>query len=153
MLRCAREIEHAGDALRLPRFLFLLGELSACLGEAGDAARGLLTVDQVIARCEDSGERWYLAEAWRIKGELVLLDGASDERAEEHLRQLTRAGAGTAGARVGASRRDRPGEAAVAARGVSRRRMMIWPRCYGAFTEGFATADVQAARALLQALG
>ena len=152
MLRCAREIEHAGDALRLPRFLFLLGELSACLGEAGDAARGLLTVDQVIARCEDSGERWYLAEAWRIKGELVLLDGASDEKAEEHLRQSLalareqRARAWELRAAIGLARLllDR-GRIAAARDDLA--------AVYGAFTEGFATADVRAAHALLEALG
>ena len=146
------QIELAGDALRLPRFLFLLGELSACLGEAGDGARGLRTVDQVIARCEDSGERWYLAEAWRIKGELVLLDGASDERAEAHLRQSLalareqRARAWELRAAIGLARLLR-GQGRVAAAHDD------LAAVHGAFTEGFATADVQAAGALLQALG
>ncbi len=146
------EIEHAGDALRLPRFLFLLGELSTCLGEAGDAARGLLTVDQVIARCDDSGERWYLAEAWRIKGELLLLSGADDGEAEEYfwravaLAREQRARAWELRAAIGLARlwRDQ-GRFASARDDLA--------AVYGAFTEGFATADVRAARALLQALG
>ena len=146
------EIEQAGDALRLPRFLFLLGELSACLGEAGDAQRGLLTVDQVIARCEDSGERWYLAEAWRIKADLVLLDGAADGAAEEHFRRSLalareqRARAWELRAAIGLAKLRRgQGRSAAASDDLA--------AVYGAFTEGFATADVQAARALLEASG
>jgi hypothetical protein len=146
------QIELAGDALRLPRFLFLLGELSACLGEVGDARRGLLTVDQVIARCEDSGERWYLAEAWRIKGELVLLDGASDGVAEEYFRRSLalareqRARAWALRAASGLARLLRDQGRITAARDDL-------AAVFGGFTEGFATADVLAARALLQALG
>jgi hypothetical protein len=146
------EIERAGDALRLPRFLFLLGELSACLGEAGDAAHGLLTVEQVIARCEDSGERWYLAEAWRIKGDLIRLDGEGGGAAEEHFRrslalareQQARAWELRAATGLASLWRDQGRIAAArdALAGV-----------YGAFTEGFATGDVRAARALLEALG
>jgi predicted ATPase/DNA-binding winged helix-turn-helix (wHTH) protein len=146
------EIERAGDALRLPRFLFLLGELSACLGEAGDAAHGLVTVDQVIARCEDSGERWYLAEAWRIKGELVFLRGDSDGEAQEHFRRSLalareqRARAWELRAAIGQARlwRDRERRATVRDDLVA---------VHGTFTEGFATADVRAAHALLQDLG
>ena len=109
-------------------------------------------MDQVIARCEDSGERWYLAEAWRIKGELVLLDGASDESAEDHLRQSLalareqRARAWELRAAIGLARLlHGQGRIAAARDDLAAVR--------GAFTEGFATADVRAASALLQALG
>jgi predicted ATPase len=146
------DIALAGDALRLPRFLFLLGELSACLGEAGDVPRGLRTVDEVIARCEDSGERWYLAEAWRIRGELVLLDGASDGEAEAHFRRSL-ALAREQGARAWELR------AAIALARLLRGQGRIaaarddLAAVHGAFTEGLATADVRTARALLEALG
>jgi predicted ATPase len=146
------DIALAGDALRLPRFLFLLGELSSCLGEARDAARGLGIVDEVIARCEDSGERWYLAEAWRIKGELALLDGASVGEAEQHFRRslvLAReqgARAWELRAAIGLARLLR-GQGRVAA---ARDDLAA---VYGAFAEGFATADVRMARALLEELG
>ena len=53
------EFGRAGDALVLPRYLLLLGELSRCLGEASEAARGLLMAEDAIARCEASGEGWY----------------------------------------------------------------------------------------------
>jgi hypothetical protein len=50
-------IEQAGEVRFLPRFLLLLGELAACLGEAGDVAVGLETVDEALARCEGRSAR------------------------------------------------------------------------------------------------
>ena len=73
MLR--KELERAGEARFLPRFLLPLGELAACLGEAGEIKQGLATVDEALARCEARDERWYEAELLRIKGELLLHDG------------------------------------------------------------------------------
>jgi predicted ATPase/DNA-binding winged helix-turn-helix (wHTH) protein len=66
------ELESAAEARFLPRFLLPLGELAACLGEAGELAHGLATVDDALARCEARDERWYLAELKRIKGVLLL---------------------------------------------------------------------------------
>jgi predicted ATPase len=66
----------AGEARYLPRFLLPIGEFPACLGEAGEVSQGLATVDEALARCEARDEGWYVAELWRIKGELLLLPGA-----------------------------------------------------------------------------
>jgi predicted ATPase len=66
------ELERAGEARFLPRFLLPLGELAACLGKAGEVAQGLATVDEALARCDARNERWYQAELLRIKGELLL---------------------------------------------------------------------------------
>jgi predicted ATPase/DNA-binding winged helix-turn-helix (wHTH) protein len=71
------ELNEAGDARYLPRFLFLLGELAACLGEASEIGAGLALVDDALARCQTRQEQWYAPELLRIKGELV----AKDERA------------------------------------------------------------------------
>jgi predicted ATPase len=49
-----------------------LGELAACLGEIGEIADGLATVDDALARGTARDERWYFAELLRIKGELLL---------------------------------------------------------------------------------
>jgi hypothetical protein len=42
----------AGDARFLPRFLLLLGELAACLGQVGEMAPGLAIVEDTLARSE-----------------------------------------------------------------------------------------------------
>jgi hypothetical protein len=46
-----RESDRAGDARLLPRFLFPLGELAACLGEPNEIEKGLATVDAALERC------------------------------------------------------------------------------------------------------
>ena len=76
-----RELEQAGDAKFLPRFLLPLGQLAACLGEAGEIAEGLAIVDDALARCKARDEGWYLAELLRIRGELILRSGGSDAAA------------------------------------------------------------------------
>jgi predicted ATPase/DNA-binding winged helix-turn-helix (wHTH) protein len=65
-------LNEAGDAKYLPRFLFLLGELSACLGEANEVGAGLALVQEALARCHARQEQWYAPELLRIKGDLIL---------------------------------------------------------------------------------
>ena len=148
-----RALKDAGDASFLPRFLLLHGELAACLGEAGDARQGLALVDETLARCEARDEGWYLAELLRIKGELLLTQAAQGAAitAKEHFRRaLERARqqgalswelrAATSLARL-QREEDRAAEAAALLQPV-----------YDRFTEGFGTADLKAAKALLDAL-
>jgi predicted ATPase/DNA-binding winged helix-turn-helix (wHTH) protein len=146
------ELENAGETLLLPRYLFLLGELSACLGEADDTALGLRTIEGAIARCEASGERWYLAELWRIKGELLKLsrlDNVSDvedlllrsiDLAREQQARSWELRAVISLARL---RRDQ-GRIQMARDDLS--------SVYGEFTEGFATGDLRIAQQLLEEL-
>ena len=68
------ELNEAGDARYLPRFLFLSGELSACLGDANEVGAGLALVQEALARCHARQEQWYAPELLRIKGELTLKD-------------------------------------------------------------------------------
>jgi predicted ATPase len=82
-------LEQAGDARFLPRFLLLLGELAAYLGQVGEMAPGLAIVEDTLARCEARDEGWYIADLLRIGGELILLEGAADAAvvAEQHFRR------------------------------------------------------------------
>jgi predicted ATPase len=132
------QLDHAGETLHLPRYLFLLGELSACLGEAGDASRGLRTVENAIARCEASGEGWYLAELWRIKGQLIGDAGESCLRRALDLARQQQAHAWELRAAISLAR----------LRGTRD----DLPNVYRGFTEGFETADLRAARQLLAEL-
>ncbi len=64
-------LDQAGQARFLPRFMLPLGELAACLGEVGEVADGIATIDDMLARGQVRDERWYFAELLRIKGELL----------------------------------------------------------------------------------
>ena len=148
-----KALEVAGDARFLPRFLLPLGELAACLGEAGDVEQGLAAVNEALVRCEARDERWYQAELLRIKGELLL--HASEHRSiaaaekcfAEALQVARRQGAlfwelrtAISLARLRASQ-DRPADAHKTLAAV-----------YGKFTEGFDISDLTSARAMMAQL-
>jgi predicted ATPase/DNA-binding winged helix-turn-helix (wHTH) protein len=81
------ELNRAGDARFLPRFLPLLGELAACSGEADQVDRGLDVIEDVLTRCNDRQELWYLPELIRIKGELMLKSARHSGDAEPRFRE------------------------------------------------------------------
>lgn len=144
----------AGEARFLPRFLLPLGELAACLGEAGKVAQGLATADEALARCEARDEGWYVAELWRIKGELLLLPGAH--------RSTTAAGQAFDRAFEVARRQGALFWELRTAISVARLRMSeghaadarhVLASAYGRFTEGFEIADLREARAMMAKLG
>jgi predicted ATPase/DNA-binding winged helix-turn-helix (wHTH) protein len=147
------ELGQAGEARFLPRFLLPHGELAACLGEAGEVAQGLATVDETLVRCEARDERWYVAELLRIKGELLLQEtehrsiSAAEQCFGDALELARRQGAlfwelrgalSLARLRI---RQDRPGDA----------RAVLAP-VYEKFTEGFEIADLRNAGAMLEQL-
>jgi predicted ATPase len=147
------ELEQAGDAKFLPRFLLPLGEFATYLGEAGEIAEGIAIVDAALARCKARDEGWYLAELQRVRGDLVLRSGDSAavvQAEEEYLSALDCAcGQGAVSWELRAAtslarlRRDQ-GRSADA-------KGLLQP-IYQRFTEGFATTDLRAARALLDDL-
>ncbi|MDA9411125.1 ATP-binding protein [Bradyrhizobium sp. CCBAU 45384] len=76
------ELNRAGDARFLPRFLPLLGELAACFGQANQVHHGFDTIESALARCNDRQERWYLPELLRIKGELMRKESPQSDAAD-----------------------------------------------------------------------
>jgi predicted ATPase len=148
-LRALRgELEQAGEARFLPRFLPLLGEMVACLGKAGEVGHGLEIVDEALARCEARDELWYMAELLRIKGELAILEGAAGAAAEglfaralEFARRQQALSwelrAATSLARFWKAQQR-----------VAEGRELL-SSVYARFTEGFDTADLQEAKSLL----
>jgi predicted ATPase len=148
-----KALELAGEARFLPRFLLPLGELAACLGEAGEVGQGLAAVDEALARCQARDERWYEAELLRIKGELLLHGGElrSVAAAEQHFDKAMdvarnqgaqfwelRTAMSVARLRLSQNRRDDAHLALSSA--------------YGKFAEGFETADLRTARAMIAQL-
>ena len=79
----ARVPQNAFSLLYTP----FLAEIADGLGRAGRAAEGISTIDEALARSERNDERWCVAELLRIKGELILREGAPQAAtaAEEHL--------------------------------------------------------------------
>ena len=153
-------LRHLGGALEELRETKYTGHLMAFLsayaeasGRAGQVAEGLVAIDEALARSERTGGRWGVAELLRIKGELVLLESAPN--AAEVSEGLFLQGLGWArdqGAlswelRVATSlsRLWRDG-------GRTKEALELLAPIYDRFTEGFGTADLIAAKALLDAL-
>jgi predicted ATPase/DNA-binding winged helix-turn-helix (wHTH) protein len=143
--------DEPGAAGSIPRFFtFLMAE---ALGGAGQIADGLAAIEEAIVRSEQSEERWPTAELLRIKGELFLLQGGPEAAAaaeglfRQALDWARRQGAlswelrcATSLARLWRNQ----GRSNVA-------RELLAP-VYARFTEGFDTADLKAAKALLNDL-
>ncbi len=130
-----------------------LAELAEGLGGAGQIGEGLAVIDHAIARAEHKEERWLFAELLRKKGELLVLDGApaAAMRAEDHFQQALdwarrqtvlswELRGATSLARLWHQRHR-----------TSQARKLLTP-VYRRFTEGFKTADLVAAKALLDTL-
>ena len=127
--------------------------MADALVRAGKNADGLAAIEVAVARAERTEERWATAELMRVKGELLLLQGApgAAPAAEDHFRQALDWGrqqgalswelrASTSLARL-LRDRDRIDEA----------RDLLAP-IYERFTEGFGTADLREAKRLIDAL-
>ena len=127
--------------------------MAEALGRAGQIAEGLATVEKAIERSERTEGRWLIAELLRAKGELLLLQrapGAADAT-EDHFRQaldwarrqVALSWELRAATSLGRLWRD-------LGRGTEAYDLVA--SVYGRFTEGFDTADLKTARALLDLL-
>jgi predicted ATPase len=128
-----------------------LAEIADALGRDGNAAEGLSIIDEALARSERDDERWCVAELLRIKGELVLREGAPQAAmaAEEHfLRSLDWA------RRQRALSWELRTSTSLARlqhdRGRTAEARSLLQSVYDRFSEGFDTADLKAAKAYLR---
>src|SRR6266446_2623944 len=153
---------HAGSQLlqsalgRLPAPGFhhhvslLLPELAAGLGGAGQIAEGLAVADTALARAEQTEAGWCLAELLRTKGELLLLgrEPTAVATAEQCFHQAL-----DVARRQGALSWELRAATSLARfwRGQQRvtQARKLLGSVYRRFTEGFETADLIAAKALL----
>jgi predicted ATPase len=138
-----------GNRLALSELLALLAE---AYGQSGQAEAGLRLLAEALAHVEYTSERLYEAEVYRIKGELLLQQTVPDVPQADACFQQALAVARRQQAKSWELRAamslarlwQREGKHAEA-------RELLAP-VYGWFTEGFDTADLQEARALLEAL-
>ncbi len=140
---------HAFEAdLGRSRYLALLGE--AC-GAAGQIAEGLSLLAEALAFAGQTGERFFEAEIYRLRGELLLQSNAPQAEAEDCFHQALKV-AQRQQAKLPELRavmslarlRQRQGRIADARQQLA--------EIYGWFTEGFDTADLREARTLLNEL-
>ena len=147
-------VDELGETRFVLRYTAFLGAVVEGLSGAGQVAQGVVLIDEALARAERHEERWCVAELLRIKGELVLLEDTAKAAvaAEDHFRRALdwahRQGALAWELRAATSLArlwHQQGRAAEA-------RELLAP-VYERFTEGFGTADLQAAKALLTGVG
>jgi predicted ATPase len=142
-----------GDANSSFRFSMYLSDMVEALGRIGRVGQGLSALDVAIEQAEETEERWSIAELLRIKGELLLLQGApgaATEAGEQFRRALDRA------RRQGALSWELRAATSFARllrdQGRSGEGTELLQPIYDRFTEGLETVDLKAAKSLLHDL-
>jgi class 3 adenylate cyclase/predicted ATPase len=138
-----------GAALHVPYFCTLLADVSDHLGHVEDGLQALAEAHTLVEQHE---ERWWEAEVCRLRGVLLLRQTMAQQKEAEACFQR---------ALDVARRQEAKSLELRAAMSLSRlwqhqgkraeARELLAP-IYGWFTEGFDTADLQEAKALLEAL-
>ena len=128
---------------------YMLAVLTSAKADLGKPGEGLELLEDALASTEVSGERWWLAELHRLRGQLLAARGQHDkgeacfrqaiEVSSEQRARMLELRAATSLARLW-SDRGRNAEA----------RDLLAP-IYGWFTEGFETPDLKEAKILLDA--
>ena len=130
---------------------FFLVELAAALGALGRIDEGLAEIDTALRFATETGHRWFVPETLRVNGQLFALRDPDDPAVEDCFNR---------GAKV-AREQDALFWELRLALSLARLRMtqgrhsearQILAPVYDRFTEGFATSDLRAAKALLDAL-
>jgi len=139
-----------GAALNVPYLCTVLADAAAHLGHPEDGLQALAEAHTLV---EQQEERWWEAEVYRLRGVLLLRQpGTPQAEAETWLQRALDV----------AHRQEAKSLELRAAMSLSRlwqqqgKRAEAYERLaplYAWFTEGFDTADLQEARALLEALG
>jgi predicted ATPase len=134
-----------GATLLLPHFM---GLLAGALCKTGQPAEGLLVLEEALSVADRNGERFYEAELYRLKGELLLAASPTNADAESSLSQSLKL------ARQWKARSFELRTALSLARlsqdqGKLKETRILLEPVYDTFTEGFDTPDLREAKALL----
>jgi class 3 adenylate cyclase/predicted ATPase len=149
MRRALAALQAVGAHKRLPYYLALL---ASALGQLGHLDEGLRLLSDARERARTTGEHWWDAEILRSRGDLLRQDGLADpSQVEECYREAI----AIAKAQAAKSLELRAVTSLARLwRDHARRaeaRELLAP-VYGWFTEGFDTADLKDAKALLDEL-
>src|SRR5208282_530419 len=131
--------------------VFLTG-LAEVLMTSAQLDEALATADEALKRTEYSNALWWMPEATRIKGEVLLLSKGGAKLAEDHFRRSM-----SLAARQRALSWELRAATSLARllrdQGRSAEALALLQPVYDRFTEGFETADLKAAKALVDTLG
>ena len=129
-----------------------LSFIATALGRAGRYEEGLAAIDEAFLFTDRTGQQYYQAELHRLKGELLLGHDAANAAAAEQsfhtaldISRMQRAKSWELRASTSLARM---------LQDLNRREEArpLLAEIYGSFTEGFETADLRDAKALLQEL-
>src|SRR6266576_2540749 len=150
LLRTALDRSPRGSFTYYALYTMFAADLALAEAKTGELGRGLAVIDETLQRIERNEEWWHLPETLRIKGELLLLQSepGAAAAAEDHFRQAL-------------DRASQQGELSWELRAAmslarllgDQGRSVVAITClqpiYDRFTEGFDTADLKSAKALL----
>jgi predicted ATPase len=151
-------LQATGAQVWLPVFF---GELAWAHGVARQAEAGLALIAEALTRVQATGEHQHAAELYRLKGELLLMREGTGHQAKGDKQRLAKAEVCFRKAtRIARSQKARSLQLRA---GLSLSRLwqqqdkaqparQMLARVYSWFTEGFDTADLRQAKALLDAL-
>src|SRR5262249_55617955 len=114
---------------------------------------GLTALAEALTRAETTGERWYESEIYRLKGELLLQQNAANQAEAETCFQQAITVAQNQQAKSGELRAATSLARLWQQQGKRQEAHDLLASVYNWFTEGFDTADLKDAKALLDALG
>ena len=142
-------IRTTGQRLSLSAYLARLAE--AC-GNSGQVEAGLRLLAEALVHVDHTGERYYEAEVYRLKGELLLRQAVPDSLQAEGCFQQAIAVARRQQAKSWELRAATSLSRLWQQQGKRAESHALLAPIYGWFTEGFGTADLKDAKALLNEL-
>ncbi len=149
ILQSFEMFQMTGTGVFQPYWLSMLADAH---GKAGQIEEGLVSLDKALARIEKTGERFYEAEIHRLKGELLLAQGADEAKVDECYKQAIEV-ARQLGAKSLELRAVMSLRRLWQKQGKREQGRQMLEEIYGWFTEGFDTVDLQEAKTLLAELG
>jgi predicted ATPase/transcriptional regulator with XRE-family HTH domain len=144
-----------GMQLGWPYYLALLAQ---AYRKRGEVTQGLMALTEALSTMDQSGERWYEAELYRLKGEMLLKDEGrrlKDEEGDTSTEGCFRQAIAVA-RRQGAKSLELRAVMSLSRlwqqQGKKEEARQLLSEIYNWFTEGFDTVDLQEAKALLEEL-
>jgi len=140
--------QSAGKSSQRAEFMAILAEMC---GKAGRIEEGLCAIAEARSHINETGERYWEAEVYRIEGELLRMKGVDETEVERHfLRAIEVA------RRQSAESLELRATMSLCRLWQTQGRVddarALLAEIYGWFTEGFDTGDLTEARALLEEL-
>jgi adenylate cyclase len=130
-------------------FLALLADIRGTIGEP---EAGLMLLTEALTHVDKTGERWCESELYRLKGELLLQQNSAKQAEAESCFAQAMAIAQNQQAKSLELRAATSLARLWQSQGKREEAQQVLSDVYGWFTEGFDTADLKDAKALLEAL-